>query len=644
MNNPFSKRDSTRSERSSFLQKSHRRGWVGVLILMLVSTSLISENAALQVSLLTLPQHAAFDGTVYPVQQVPEWKTLGKDNDEVLFGELSSGDLLPAPVYDPERLKIAADSLQWGDPEDDEIRQMKLTYSVAYAGSYEGDGAEGEGSHPAVDIRAPEGTPVYAIANGVVDRVSYGDSGFGNLIVLQHDDFPSPDNPSVHETIYSDYAHLSQIKVQEGQVVRKGEKIGEVGATGTATTNHLHFQMDNAQAPWHPYWPFNSSEANEVGGFFEAINVGLGQSNLYAYTINPLEYVQTYLNMEGVVVETTPEDPAIEVVNETTEIEEEPSVEPQLSPSSNESGLPFDAIDSNHQAVMLPDSRQMVRISLLQSDGRNAVTPSYNGSIVVKSSDLTVLSVFPYELPAFKFSSGPTEIEFEALKEGRSEITFSFLGKEYARYEVVVSSDPAAFVVSSDDSTSPEAFVDLDEEYPYYNAITLLKERGILQGYPDGTVQPGRVVSRVEALKLILEVSSETLISGSTVVFPDTDPAQWYSSYVATAQSKGVVQGYPDGLFRPAQEVNRVEFTKMLLKGLGIDVDPVVLENPYEDVSYLDWYAPYANFIKQSNLSPWIENLQPSEPMTRGEVAEMIYRVLVVQEKSLAAYDSQVAL
>lgn len=86
--------------------------------------------------------------------------------------------------------------------------------------------------HRAVDIGAPAGTPVVAADSGFVIYAGWDDSGYGNLIILDHG--------NGYVTLY---AHLSEMLVSAGQSVAKGTRIGSVGSTGNSTGPHLHFEI-----------------------------------------------------------------------------------------------------------------------------------------------------------------------------------------------------------------------------------------------------------------------------------------------------------------------------------------------------------------------------------------------------------------
>ncbi|WP_363182312.1 M23 family metallopeptidase [uncultured Lamprocystis sp.] len=85
--------------------------------------------------------------------------------------------------------------------------------------------------HQGVDFAAPSGSPVVAVADGLV-TFSGRRSGYGNLIEIRHVDGYT-----------TRYGHNQVNLVQEGQQIRQGQKIGAVGATGTATGPHVHFEV-----------------------------------------------------------------------------------------------------------------------------------------------------------------------------------------------------------------------------------------------------------------------------------------------------------------------------------------------------------------------------------------------------------------
>ena len=76
------------------------------------------------------------------------------------------------------------------------------------------------------------GTPVYATADGIILKTESKETGYGNRIIIKHDD-----------QFESDYAHLSEFYVIENQQVKKGELIGLTGNSGASTLPHLHYEV-----------------------------------------------------------------------------------------------------------------------------------------------------------------------------------------------------------------------------------------------------------------------------------------------------------------------------------------------------------------------------------------------------------------
>ncbi|MDQ2089044.1 M23 family metallopeptidase [Marimonas arenosa] len=85
--------------------------------------------------------------------------------------------------------------------------------------------------HKGVDFAGPVGTPLYSTADGVVTHAGWT-SGYGRLVKVQHE-----------FGIETRYAHMSKIRVKVGQRVSRGERIGDMGASGRVTGPHLHYEV-----------------------------------------------------------------------------------------------------------------------------------------------------------------------------------------------------------------------------------------------------------------------------------------------------------------------------------------------------------------------------------------------------------------
>jgi len=98
----------------------------------------------------------------------------------------------------------------------------------------------GRRMHAGVDFAGPVGTPLYATADGVVVHAGWS-SGYGRLVKIQHE-----------FGIETRYAHLSRLSVNVGQRVSRGQRIGDMGASGRVTGPHLHYEVRVGGNPVNP--------------------------------------------------------------------------------------------------------------------------------------------------------------------------------------------------------------------------------------------------------------------------------------------------------------------------------------------------------------------------------------------------------
>jgi len=100
--------------------------------------------------------------------------------------------------------------------------------------------------HPGIDISAPRGTDVWATADGVVTRARAHkytpNKGYGRFVELDHGN-----------GFMTRYAHLSTVDVKVGQKIKRGQVIGKVGDTGSATGPHLHYEVIKSKSPKNPW-------------------------------------------------------------------------------------------------------------------------------------------------------------------------------------------------------------------------------------------------------------------------------------------------------------------------------------------------------------------------------------------------------
>lgn len=171
----------------------------------------------------------------------------------------------------------------------------------------------------------------------------------------------------------------------------------------------------------------------------------------------------------------------------------------------------------------------------------------------------------------------------------------------------------ASFIVATN-TASAAGFADVPTNYEYSAAVTFLQNEGVVQGYPDGTYKPADTINRAEFVKIILESAGIAPEGGNC--FPDVTD-QWFAPYVCKAKAEGLIQGYPDGTFKPERPINFVESGKVITEGLDIPA-----EDSYQDA----WYHKYVKAVESDDaIPPSVETFD--QYLNRGEMAEMVWRV-----------------
>lgn len=95
------------------------------------------------------------------------------------------------------------------------------------------------------------------------------------------------------------------------------------------------------------------------------------------------------------------------------------------------------------------------------------------------------------------------------------------------------------------------------------NIIANAKAKGIINGYPDGTFKPNMPITRAEALVMLLNANKVTLTTHPKAPFNDVVQNSWYGEAVNYAYAQGIIDGYGDGTFGPGKNITRAEMAKI---------------------------------------------------------------------------------
>ncbi|WP_414526517.1 S-layer homology domain-containing protein [Nodularia chucula] len=162
--------------------------------------------------------------------------------------------------------------------------------------------------------------------------------------------------------------------------------------------------------------------------------------------------------------------------------------------------------------------------------------------------------------------------------------------------------------------------------------VAALVNRGAISGFPDGTFAPDAPINRAQYAAIIAK-TFQLPRKNPGIKFTDVPPGFWATSAILQTAEMGFISGFPDGSFRPGQNLTKVQAIVSIVNGLQLrGGNPQVL-NVYRDRAQIPSYGTNAVTVATQNLLvlnyPQREQLEPMRDMTRGEVATLIYQALV---------------
>lgn len=198
------------------------------------------------------------------------------------------------------------------------------------------------------------------------------------------------------------------------------------------------------------------------------------------------------------------------------------------------------------------------------------------------------------------------------------------------------------FLASNLSTVSADNFIDVKEGNSYFVAISYLKEKNIINGYEDGSFKPKQQINRAEALKMLTLASGvfkDSLAKPKEAPFTDTPVSEWYTEYLAAAKDKKIIDGYADGTFKPESPINLAESLKMYFEAVKTITPDDINFDDGTNTTFIDtapdaWFLKYTSYAGAHNLVNIYDDnsINPNQVMTRGYLAEIIYRTLLSHE------------
>lgn len=188
-----------------------------------------------------------------------------------------------------------------------------------------------------------------------------------------------------------------------------------------------------------------------------------------------------------------------------------------------------------------------------------------------------------------------------------------------------------------------DSFTDIKVGSPYLVQVNFLREQGIVKGYEDKSFRPNQKISRAEAAefikKALIDYDSQKENTATTeyVNFSDLKKSNWAYKAINELAGKKIINS-KEKKFRPNDNVNLAEAVKMTIASEQYRDPNLILpaskKSSFNDMTGKEWFAPYIEAAKTKTLLSYSTkmNITPTEAITRGEFADLMYRAIKTRE------------
>lgn len=173
-------------------------------------------------------------------------------------------------------------------------------------------------------------------------------------------------------------------------------------------------------------------------------------------------------------------------------------------------------------------------------------------------------------------------------------------------------------------------FIDVPETHWAALAIKRAAALGIVQGYPDSTFKPAESITRAQFIKMLANAFEWQAEQGELAFTDNDEIGAWAKDAILQAVNRGIINGYGDGSFRPNQEITRTEMTVMLARVLGIAISATEQTGFTDDATIPAWGKGTVEALRELGIVAGRDNnnFAPNDAPTRAEALVVILRAL----------------
>ncbi|RKQ35002.1 S8 family serine peptidase [Kocuria tytonis] len=234
------------------------------------------------------------------------------------------------------------------------------------------------------------------------------------------------------------------------------------------------------------------------------------------------------------------------------------------------------------------------------------------------------------DLPGKKLTAhrGSATAEGEALflhlHNGTGDLSGIRKGQDGAKAEVKTVQSAA----TPPKSQNP-LFTDVPKDHVFYSEISWLAGKGITKGWPDGTFRPNQSVNRDQMAAFLYRMAGSPAYTAPTKSpFKDVPTSHVFYKEISWMSEQGITKGWPDGTFRPTQQINRDQMAAFFYRMAGSPAYTAPAKSPFKDVPTSHVFYKEISWMNSQGIAKgWDDGtFRPVQPVKRDQMAAFLYR------------------